>query len=52
MMGGAAALAVQTGAALMPVALWFERLGLGRPHLPRDPGAYTDGGSAGQDRRR
>ena len=29
MMGGPAALAVQTGAALMPVILWFEGLSLG-----------------------
>jgi phosphatidylinositol dimannoside acyltransferase len=29
MMGGAAALAVQTGAALMPVILWFEGYGWG-----------------------
>ena len=38
MMGGSAALAVHTGAALMPVTLWFEGEDWG-VHVHEDPGA-------------
>jgi phosphatidylinositol dimannoside acyltransferase len=37
MMGGSAALAVQTGAALMPVTLWFEDVGWGAHIHPEIP---------------
>ena len=39
MMGGPAALAVQTGAALMPAALWFEGRDWGVHIYAGDPGA-------------
>jgi Bacterial lipid A biosynthesis acyltransferase len=41
MMGGPAALAVQTGAALMPVILWFEGDGLGRAGWRIGPSGHT-----------
>jgi len=43
MMGGAAALAVQTGAALMPVILWFEGDGWGA-HIHEQIPVPADGG--------
>jgi len=43
MMGGAAALAVQTGAALMPVILWFEGDGWGA-HIHEHIPVPADGG--------
>ena len=39
MMGGSAALAERTGAALFPATLWYEGDRLGNPRGPRDPGA-------------
>ena len=39
MMGGSAALALRTGAALFPATLWYEGDRLGDPRGPRDPGA-------------
>ena len=44
MMGGAAALAVQTGAALMPVVLWFEGEGWG-VHVHQEIPVPADGDS-------
>jgi phosphatidylinositol dimannoside acyltransferase len=43
MMGGAAALAVQTGAALMPVILWFEGEGWGA-HIHEEIPVPAEGG--------
>jgi lauroyl/myristoyl acyltransferase len=48
MMGGPAALAVQTGAALMPVILWFEGDHLGARFL-QTPGVSSRSSDAWQD---